>query len=94
MTKTLFNTLEHMITKFKIQEATGLNLNDALVVVQDLMDVQSVNLLQRKRFLQTKKRALILPHCSRKYMDGRVQSHIRCCYSFVRLRPLFTRLQC
>jgi hypothetical protein len=74
MTKSLFNSLEHMITRFKIQEATGLNLSDALVVVQDLIDVQAVNLMQRKRFLQTKKRALILPHCSRKFMDGRCKA--------------------
>jgi hypothetical protein len=74
MTKTFFNTMELMIKKFKIQEATGLNLTDALLVVQDLVDMQTVNLLQRKRFLETKKRALVLPHCSRKYMDGRCKS--------------------
>jgi len=74
MHKTLFNTMEHMIQKFKIQEATGLNLSDALVVIQDLVDLQAVNLMQRKRFLQTKKRALVLPHCSRKYMDGRCKA--------------------
>jgi len=74
MTKTLFNTLQEMIRKFKIQEATGLNLSDAVVVIQDLIDVQAVNLMERKKFLQTKKRALFLPHCSRKYMDGRCKA--------------------
>jgi uncharacterized protein len=74
MHKTLFNTLEHMIQKFRIQEATGLNLSDALVVIKDLVDLQAVNLIERKRFLQTKKRALVLPHCSRKYMDGRCKA--------------------
>ena len=74
MTKTFFNTMEHMIKKFKIQEATGLNLTDALLVVQDLVDMQTLNLVQRKRFLETKKRALVLPHCSRKYMDGRCKA--------------------
>ncbi len=74
MTKTLFNTLQEMIKKFRIQEATGLNLSDAVVVIQDLVDVQSVNLMERKRFLQTKKRALVLPHCSRKFMDGRCRA--------------------
>jgi uncharacterized protein len=74
MHKTLFNTLEHMIQKFKIQEATGLNLYDALVVIKDLVDLQAVNLIERKRFLNTKKRALVLPHCSRKYMDGRCKA--------------------
>jgi hypothetical protein len=74
MHKTLFNTLEHMIQKFKIQEATGLNLSDALIVIKDLVDLQAVNLIERKRFLETKKRALVLPHCSRKYMDGRCKA--------------------
>ncbi len=74
MHKTLFNTLEHMVQKFKIQEATGLNLSDALVVIKDLVDLQAVNLIERKRFLATKKRALVLPHCSRKFMDGRCKS--------------------
>ena len=74
MHKTLLNTLQDVIKKFKIQEATGLNLSDAVVVIQDLIDVQAVNLIERKKFLQTKKRALFLPHCSRKYMDGRCKA--------------------
>jgi hypothetical protein len=74
MTKTLFNTLQELIKRFRIQEATGLNLSDAVVVIQDLIDVQTLNLMERKRFLQTKKRALLLPHCSRKFMDGRCKA--------------------
>ena len=74
MHKTFLNTLQDVIKKFKIQEATGLNLSDAVVVIQDLIDVQAVNLIERKKFLQTKKRALFLPHCSRKYMDGRCKA--------------------
>ena len=75
MHKTLFNTLQDVIKKFKIQEATGLNLSDAVVVIQDLVELQAVNLMERKRFLQTKKRALLLPHCSRKYMDNRCKAN-------------------
>jgi hypothetical protein len=74
MHKTLFNTLQEVIKRFKIQEATGLNLTDAVVVIQDMIDMQAVNLIERKRFLQTKKRALLLPHCSRKFMDGRCKA--------------------
>src|SRR3989337_3399423 len=74
MHKTLFNTLQDIIKKFKIQEATGLNLSDAVVVIQDLVELQAVNLVERKKFLQTKKRALLLPHCSRKYMDNRCKA--------------------
>ena len=74
MHKTLLNTLQDIIKKFRIQEATGLNISDAVVLLQDLIDLQAVNLMERGKFLQTKKRVLFLPHCSRKYMDNRCQA--------------------
>jgi hypothetical protein len=74
MHKSLLDTLQRIIKKFRIQEATGLNLSDAIILIQDFIDVQAVNLMERKKFLQTKKRALLLPHCSRKYMDGRCKA--------------------
>jgi len=74
MHKTLLKNLQDIITKFRIQEATGLNLSDAVVLLQDLIEVQAVNLLERRRFTQAKKRALFLPHCSRKYMDNRCEA--------------------
>jgi hypothetical protein len=74
MHKTLLNTLQDIIKNFRIQEATGLNLSDAIVLLQDLIDVQAVNLLKRRKFLQAKKRAVFLPHCSRKYMDSRCKA--------------------
>ncbi len=74
MHKTFLKTLQHIIKKFRIQEATGLNLSDAIVLLQDLIDLQAMNLLQRSRFLKTKKRALFLPHCTRKYMDNRCKA--------------------
>ncbi|MCW4018541.1 MAG: DUF116 domain-containing protein [Candidatus Bathyarchaeota archaeon] len=72
--KVFLNTIKDSIDKFKIQEATGLNIQDALVLIQDLIDLQAINLMQRGKFLKTKKRALFLPHCSRKYMDGRCKA--------------------
>ena len=74
MHKILLKNLQDIITKFRIQEATGLNLSDAVVLLQDLIDLQAVNLMERRRFLQAKKRALFLPHCSRKYMDNRCKA--------------------
>lgn len=74
MHKSLLENLQRVIKKFRIQEATGLNLSDAVVLIQDFIDVQAVNLTERKKFLQTKKRALLLPHCSRKYMDSRCKA--------------------
>ncbi|MGB9777961.1 MAG: DUF116 domain-containing protein [Candidatus Bathyarchaeales archaeon] len=63
-----------MIKKFRIQEITGLNLSDAVSLLQDLIDMQARNLLERERFEQTRKRVLFLPHCSRKYMDNRCKA--------------------
>jgi hypothetical protein len=72
--KVFLNTLQDIIRKFRIQEATGLNIEDSLLLIQDLIDIQAANLIERGKFLQTKKRALFLPHCSRKYMDGRCKA--------------------
>jgi hypothetical protein len=74
MHKSVLNKLQELILKFKIEEATGLNLSDAVVLLQDLIDLQAVNMIERKKFLQTKKRALLLSHCSRKYMDSRCKA--------------------
>jgi len=72
--KKVSKTAQEMIRKFKIQEATGLDLSDAVLLLQDLIDVQARNLLERDKFVQTRKRALFLPHCSRKYMDNRCKA--------------------
>jgi hypothetical protein len=74
MHKTLLKNVQDIIRKFRIQEATGLNLSDAIVLLQDFIDLQAVNLLERRRFLQAKNRVLFLPHCSRKYMDNRCKA--------------------
>ncbi len=74
MHKSFLTTLNELILKFKIQEATGLNLSDAVALLQDLIDLQAINSTQRGKFLQTKKRAIFLPHCSRKYMDNRCKA--------------------
>ncbi len=71
MHKRIGKTTQEIIKKFKIQEATGLNLSDAVVLLQDLIDIQARNLVERENFVKTRKRALFLPHCSRKFMDNR-----------------------
>lgn len=71
MHKKMGKTAQDMIKKFKIQEATGLNVSDAVALLEDLIDLQARNLVEREKFVQTKKRVLLLPHCSRKYLDNR-----------------------
>jgi len=67
-------TTQEMIKKLKIQEATGLNLSDAVLLFEDLIDMQVRNLVERQKFVRTRRRALFLPHCSRKYMDNRCKA--------------------
>ena len=66
--------VQEMIKRFKIQEATGLNLSDAVLLLEDLIEAQARNTVEREKFVQTRKRVLFLPHCSRKYMDSRCKS--------------------
>jgi len=42
--------------------------------VEDLIDVHMQNVSERENFMKTRKRALFLPHCARKYMDSRCQA--------------------
>ena len=88
MHKKLLETAQELIIKFKIQEATGLNLADAVVLLEDLIDLQAINLSERKGFLETKKRAVFLPHCSRKFMDS------RCKATFEPSVPTYVCAQC
>jgi len=74
MHRVFIKKLQEMNLKFKIQEATGLNLSDALVLLEDFIDLQAINMIERGKFLQTKKRALFLPHCSRKFLDSRCKA--------------------
>lgn len=65
----------HLAEKFKIQEMTGLEVSDALRLVEDLVDIYVRNISETQKFNGTKKRALLLPHCARKYMDNRCQAN-------------------
>lgn len=56
--------------RFKLSDATGLDVETILFLMEDLVDVQIQNMNQKERFVGTKKRALFLPHCARKHMDG------------------------
>jgi len=63
-----------LATKFRLSEATGLDVENILTVIEDLVDVQIQNSKQKATFAKTGKRALFLPHCSRKYMDSNCKS--------------------
>lgn len=74
MHRKIGNTMQDIIRKFKIEEMTGLNLSDAVQLLEDLVDMEARNFLEREKFRKTRKRALFLPHCSRKFMDHRCKA--------------------
>ena len=61
--------------KFMVREITGLEVSDALTLVEDLVDIYVRNISGKEKFQETRKRALLLPHCSRKHMDKRCKAH-------------------
>jgi hypothetical protein len=66
--KVLGAKAKKLVTAFKIDEITGLNLADAITLIEDLVDVQVANALQREGFEKAKRKALLLPHCARSCM--------------------------
>ncbi len=71
--------------KFKFYEYTGLPVSDGLMVVEDLIDIYIKNIINKKKFSNAKKKPLLLPHCSRKYMDNRCKAKIN---------PKFSSYEC
>jgi hypothetical protein len=57
-----------IIKKLGISELKNLQTKEVVMVVKDMIQTHRKNLLRRKDFSKTKKRALFLPHCSRKHM--------------------------
>jgi len=63
-----------LLKKFRIQEITGLDFSEAVQLMEDFVEIQMRNIMYRERFLNAKRKVLLLPHCSRKYMDGRCKA--------------------
>jgi len=72
--KRIGEAARNLLERFKIHEITGLNVSDALTLLEDFIDIQIRNLTEKERFLKTGRRVLLLPHCSRKYMDSRCKA--------------------
>ena len=64
------DTAEIFVKKFDVVTLSGLNFDDAIILIKDIILIQLQNFLLRKHFNKSHKRALFLPHCCRKYMDS------------------------
>lgn len=63
-----------LVERFRVHELTGLNISDAITLLEDFLDIQIANLTNWEKFLNGRRRVLFLPHCARKYMDGRCKA--------------------
>jgi len=61
---------KNLVKKFNVDKINGLPIGDSITVIEDLIDINVKNSINKERFQQSKKRALFLPHCCRKYMDA------------------------
>lgn len=74
MHKRIGEVTRSLLEKFRVHEITGLDVSEALMLLEDFVDIQIKNLVDRERFLKARRRALLLPHCSRRYLDGRCKA--------------------
>jgi hypothetical protein len=74
LSKRFGSSARYLVEKFRVHKITGLPASDALTIIEDLMDAYVKNLAQRQKFIKTDRRALLLPHCSRKFMDSRCKA--------------------
>jgi hypothetical protein len=59
-----------IIDKFKIHEITGLDIQNIVEVVTDLVDIQIKNVTNRPGFVKGKKKVLFIPQCLRENTHG------------------------
>ena len=64
----------YIVKKFNVDEMTGLNVTDSITLIEDLLSIQTKNLVVSDEFDKAKSKTLLLPHCARKYMDHRCKA--------------------
>jgi len=67
----------NLVKKFNVNRITGLPFVDSITIIEDLININIVNSIDREPFLKSKNRALFLPHCCRKYMDSRCKAEFK-----------------
>ena len=63
-----------IVKKFGVDKILGIQLEDAISVVEDLIDVNLNTAINSDKFIGKKEKVLLLPHCCRKYMDSRCKA--------------------
>lgn len=68
--KKISHGISSLVKKFRIQEITGLDIQNIVEVVTDLVAIQIKNVTNRPAFIKAENRVLFLPQCLRKNTHG------------------------
>ena len=66
-----------LVKKYQIDKLADLSFSESIILIQDAIRIQIKNRLLRKYFIKSKKRAVFLPHCCRKYMDSNCKAEFK-----------------
>jgi len=68
------DTSKKLVKKFKVNEKLGVPLDDAVTLVEDLLDVYIDNIIVFDSIKTAKTKVLLIPHCCRKHMDSKCKA--------------------
>jgi len=66
--------IRSLARRLRLSELIGIDVSEAVMLIEDLVEVYARNIIDEERFKSSRARALFLPHCARKYMDARCQA--------------------
>jgi hypothetical protein len=69
--KLIGSKAKKLVKILKIDEAIGLNSSEAATLIEDFIGVQIMNRIEREKFEKAKRKAILIPHCARSFMDKR-----------------------
>jgi hypothetical protein len=72
--KNLTTIAKNLVKKYQIDKLTGLPIYDSITLLEDFIQINIQNKILKNQFIKSKKRAIFLPHCCRKYMDSRCKA--------------------
>ncbi len=65
-----------IVKRFGVDNLLGIQVEDAISIVEDLIEVNLNTAINREKFKGEKEKVLLLPHCCRKYMDSRCKAKV------------------
>ena len=72
--KKLGRVSKNIVREFRVDKILGIQLEDAISVVEDLVDIHIKNLVYENDFRKAREKILLFPHCCRKYMGSRCKA--------------------